>query len=408
MRWICIQRGAREHYAIPRALHKAERLEWLFTEFYASNGWVTFCRRFPINAFKRLAGRRHSQLDERKVVAWNFGALIRSLHRKYKSRYQYYEAENRWLSLRCLKKLLAYEELLRGNVLLFSYSGTALELFKWAKKAEIRTILGVIDPGRVEHEMVREEAARWLGWEATPEEPTQSYYQRREEECKLADVIIVNSRWSFEALVRQGVPREKMRIVPLCYEPDSAMAGNIDELNDTRKRERPFTVLYLGQVILRKGIQYLIEAAKRPALTDVIFDVVGPIGISENAIKAAPHNVRFHGLVSRQEVGAWFKNSDIFVLPTISDGFAITQLEAMAHGLPVIATPNCGEVVRDGVDGMIVPIRDAEALTRAIQRFACDNDFYYKCRREALIRSRDFTLQRLQSNLITLEQEMSS
>jgi glycosyltransferase involved in cell wall biosynthesis len=59
-------------------------------------------------------------------------------------------------------------------------------------------------------------------------------------------------------------------------------------------------------------------------------------------------------------------------LPTISDGFAITQLEAMAHGLPVITTPNCGQVVTDGVDGFIVPVRDSQALADAIARLDGD------------------------------------
>lgn len=61
-----------------------------------------------------------------------------------------------------------------------------------------------------------------------------------------------------------------------------------------------------------------------------------------------------------------YRSAHLFVLPTLSDGFAITQLEAMAHGLPVIATPNCGAVVTPGSDGLIVPAGDAEALAAAI------------------------------------------
>jgi glycosyltransferase involved in cell wall biosynthesis len=60
------------------------------------------------------------------------------------------------------------------------------------------------------------------------------------------------------------------------------------------------------------------------------------------------------------------------VLPTLSDGFAITQLEAMAHALPLVVTPNCGRVVTDGIDGFIIPARDGQALAEALVRF--DND----------------------------------
>jgi len=85
------------------------------------------------------------------------------------------------------------------------------------------------------------------------------------------------------------------------------------------------------------------------------FDVVGPIGISEEALACVPSNMTFHGPVSRDRTEAYYRSADLFVLPTLSDGFALTQLEAMTHGLPVIATPNCAEVVSDGVDGLIVP-----------------------------------------------------
>ena len=122
-------------------------------------------------------------------------------------------------------------------------------------------------------------------------------------------------------------------------------------------KSSPLKVLFLGQVILRKGIQYLIAAARLLERENIRFDVVGPIGISREAMATAPGNVTFHGRTGRDQAADCYRRSHLFVLPTLSDGFAITQLEAMAHGLPVITTPCCGEVVSDGVDGFIVPAR---------------------------------------------------
>ena len=82
-----------------------------------------------------------------------------------------------------------------------------------------------------------------------------------------------------------------------------------------------------------------------------------------------PGNMTFHGPVSRDGAALWYRQSDVFVLPTLSDGFALTQLEALAHGLPVIVTPNCGRVVREGKTGFIIPPRDPQALADAILRF---------------------------------------
>ena len=78
------------------------------------------------------------------------------------------------------------------------------------------------------------------------------------------------------------------------------------------------------------------------------------------------------GRVTRDQLSAIYRRAHVFVLPTISDGFAVTQLEAMAHGLPVVTTRNCGEVVTDGVDGLLVPARDSQALADALARLNDD------------------------------------
>jgi len=81
---------------------------------------------------------------------------------------------------------------------------------------------------------------------------------------------------------------------------------------------------------------------------DIHFDIVGPIGIARDIVDSAPSNITFCGSVSRDLAADYYRKADVFVLPTLSDGFAITQLEAMAYGLPVITTPHCGKVVTEG------------------------------------------------------------
>jgi glycosyltransferase involved in cell wall biosynthesis len=111
----------------------------------------------------------------------------------------------------------------------------------------------------------------------------------------------------------------------------------------------------------------------------------------------------FHGPVSRSGAAEWYRKADLFVLPTISDGFAITQLEAMSHGLPVITTPCCGEVVSDGVDGFIVPPRDADALARLFLRYLAEPELLREQQQAALTKAKQFTLERLAEKLGRLE-----
>ena len=167
-------------------------------------------------------------------------------------------------------------------------------------------------------------------------------------------------------------------------------------------------MLFLGQVILRKGIQYLLAAARDLERENIRFDVVGSVGISRMAMATAPGNVTFHGRTGREQAADWYRRSHLFVLPTLSDGFAITQLEAMAHGLPVIATPCCGEVVSDGVDGFIVPPRDAGALARTLQLYLAQPEVLSSQSAAARVKAGHFTLDRLAANLTRLEGELKN
>jgi glycosyltransferase involved in cell wall biosynthesis len=162
-------------------------------------------------------------------------------------------------------------------------------------------------------------------------------------------------------------------------------------------------VIWLGNVILRKGIQYLVEAAKALVSEDIEFILAGPLGISDQAIRTFPANIKILGRVTRDRLDQVYKQGHVFVLPTISDGFAITQLEAMAHGLPVITTPNCGRVVTDGVEGLIVPPRDSAALSEAILRLCRDRELLREMSRNALATVKHYDLP---SNALLIDLEV--
>jgi glycosyltransferase involved in cell wall biosynthesis len=269
-----------------------------------------------------------------------------------------------------------------------------------------------MDPNRVEVELVYAEEKNWPGWALQPVQVPEEYFGRREQEWALADRVVVNSEFSRRALLQQGVSPEKLAVIPLCYEAKNESGNNWSVAEDENvslkiSTAMPLRVLFLGQVILRKGIQYLLAAARQLERDPIHFDVVGPIGISPAAILSAPSNVTFHGRTGRDQAAAWYQRSHVFVLPTLSDGFAITQLEAMAHGLPVIATPNCGEVVSDGVDGFVVLPRDVEALAQAFRKYLASLELIKTQRAAALVKARQFTLHRLAENLARLETDLA-
>ena len=383
----------------------------LFTDYWAGAAIRTLARLTGSGKVGSLAGRYHRDLEGAAVRSWNWRALsweagLRRAQKKGKAEQflGFIEVGRRFaVSVR--------EELKRGNFLegkpvLFAYDTGALEAMEWAREQEVPCVLNQMDPNRVEEELVLDEAKRWPGWADQPAGIPEEYFQRREREWALADSIVVNSEFCRSALLKQGVPAEKMTVVPLCYEP-AGIHGPISEAPaPARKSCGPLRVLFLGQVILRKGIQYLIQAARSLERENIQFDIVGPVGISSEAVASAPKNMFFHGRVARDEAARWYRQADVFVLPTLSDGFAITQLEAMAHGLPVITTPCCGEVVSDGLDGFIVPARRADSLALTLKRYLGEPKLLHSQRASALEKSRQFTLERLAENLLSLEQRL--
>jgi glycosyltransferase involved in cell wall biosynthesis len=152
-------------------------------------------------------------------------------------------------------------------------------------------------------------------------------------------------------------------------------------------------VLWLGQVNVRKGIHYLVEAARLLEREAVEFIVAGPIQIRREYMAGAPGNIKWLGPVPRNLATKLYAESDVFVLPTLSDGFALTQLEAIAHGLPVITTPNCGRVVEQGKTGYIVPARDGEALAHGIMRFVSNRGLAAEMRPTCLEAVKRYTLE---------------
>lgn len=373
--WFCSQIGAREHYAIPRALQSSGRLERLYTDL-------------------RRAGL--DEIDSRRVTTFPMEGLRWWWKLRRNTSYESFVENGQWFSRRVVNQLKGID---LENQTFFGYDTGFLEAGREVRLRGGLPIVGQMDPGPFEFRIVNEERERWPGWEDHQPPVPQAYNDRREEEWEVAEHIIVNSDWSRHALIEQGVAADKLKVIPLCYEPPEIPSQE----RKTREVDDPFVVLWLGQVNLRKGIPYLLEAARRLQGTRVQFRVVGPVKISPVGVDAATANVSFEGPVKRALVSDIYRDADLFVLPTLSDGFAITQLEAMAHGLPVIATPNCGRVVEDGLNGFVIPVRDAEALASRILTLAENREQWSEMSAQALATSKRFTLANLAQSLQSLE-----
>jgi glycosyltransferase involved in cell wall biosynthesis len=128
--------------------------------------------------------------------------------------------------------------------------------------------------------------------------------------------------------------------------------------------------MHCGLVNLRKGCHYLLQAFHELRLPDAELCFVGRVEPEmETFIRRwATPSVRFQDPVPQDQLSRHYGTASAFCLASIEDGFGMVITEAMACGLPILATENTGapDIVREGIDGFIVPIRDVEALKEKI------------------------------------------
>ena len=393
--WVCCQLGAREHYAVPRALQLSGVLSEFITDLWIRPG--TLMRSWR----KQLNGRFHPELADATVKAPNLAALAfeAKANASGKNGWGLIIRRNDWFQRQTVAQLVQRQNgSSNDNHTVFAYSYAAEEIFKFARERGWKTVLGQIDPGPVEERIVAQlhEKMPDSHWEPAPQE----YWDCWRNECALADQIVVNSNWSKNALLSEGVSEEKLRVVPLAYETAFDVTFQ-REYPRAFTSERPLKVLFLGQINLRKGAGQLLEAIKLLAEEQIEFWFVGPTQIRiPSDLKQTPL-VKWFVVVPRADVSKFYQEADVFILPTLSDGFGLTQLEAQSWKLPVIASRHCGEVVRGGENGVVLEEVSAEATAEALLKLLRSPELLREMSARSGVSER-FSLRMLASSLTSL------
>ncbi|NET31567.1 MAG: glycosyltransferase family 4 protein [Cyanothece sp. SIO1E1] len=367
--WITCQLGAREHYAIPRALHQTGQLHTLITD-----AWVTPqspLHYLPDRVAKSLGDRYHPDLSTAHIKAFTRSLIPFELGQRLSrtSGWSNILLRNQWFQHRALRtlKVLANQLTAQERPILFSYSYTALKLFRYAKQQGWYTILGQIDPGVTEEKQVASLQATYghryqSTWAPAPE----VYWQTWQQECQLADHILVNSPWSQTALTNVGIPNDKITIAPLAYQPPIEAKTFTRQYPFAFTHKRPLRVLFLGQIILRKGIAALLEAIAYLDHEPIEIWLVGSTQLTIPPVLCDHPQLKWLGPLPRSQVQHYYQQADVFLFPTHSDGFGLTQLEAQAWQLPIIASQNCGEVITHQQNGLILSVVSGHAIADSL------------------------------------------
>jgi len=246
----------------------------------------------------------------------------------------------------------------------YAYEDGALHHFRKAHTLNMHCIYDLpIGYWRANRKIAEEEAELQPAWKGTLNALSDSDAKcaLKDQELELADTVIVPSTFVRETLELYPGGKKKIVVNPF------GVPANISAPRELTKPDQPLRVLYVGSLTQRKGIAYLFEAVEKAGKAVKLTVIGRKVGQSQ-ALDRACDKHRWVASLPHSGILDEMRQHDVFVFPSLFEGLALVTGEAISQGLPVITTPNSGgtDILRDGVDGFIVPIRDPEAITERL------------------------------------------
>ena len=195
---------------------------------------------------------------------------------------------------------------------------------------------------------------------------------RKDSELELADIVVVPCEWARKSLIFSKAQKKSVVKVPYGTPADDIPVR-------ANRPDGPFTVLFAGQIGVRKGAPLLIEAWKRLGLKDARLWMAGSMNLNEKYFNGL-NDFEYLGAMPRVRLLELMRETDLFVFPSLAEGFGLVIGEAMAVGVPVLTTTNTGgpELITDGREGWCVPVHDVNALVERIEWAYTHRDALYE------------------------------
>jgi glycosyltransferase involved in cell wall biosynthesis len=246
----------------------------------------------------------------------------------------------------------------------YCYEDGALSTFRAARERGLRCIYELpIAYWETAQRLLREEAGRLPAWAATlqaPDDPAEKLARKADELC-LADLVVCPSRF-----VQASLPAGTRSIVAEFGSPP------VPAQIAPRSGDGPLRLLFAGTMTQRKGLADLFAAMRLLNRRDITLSVLGTPVVPLSFYRDAWPHFLHEPPRPHPQVLALMDSCDVLVLPSIVEGRALVQQEALSRGLPLLVTPNAGgeDLIVAGETGWLVPIRNPEALAERIAWFA--------------------------------------
>lgn len=366
MQVIVCQIGARHRYAVPRMLEEEGCLAAFYCDGCAANpiikhGWL-MQRFFPRVGERQVIGVAGHKIHS-TLLPNLFLKAVGLLHKPLTSDDFFAQGKlfSRWIAR---QKRPAADWLI-------TYGRLNSELAELWRGRGIKNAVDVIISPLTEEIMAEEIRInpQWSAGLVGNYSPERIVKERNHwlKTLAVADILLCPSQWVADGILKiSPEARPKIRLVPYGCSIDYGSRVN---------QPVPGKVIFCGNEPLRKGLAYLAEAALmlKQSNPEIQIEVIGAIDpeICRDPRCAA---LKFVGKLSRQQMIEMYLSADVFVLPSLSEGFAGVVAEAVTAGLPCVVTPESGSGIVDGHDGLIVESRSAAAIAAAVRKIVVDRD----------------------------------
>ena len=364
---IVAQLGARMHYAIPEILHTNNLLHTFYSDLYLNKS-THYLLKYLNNIYSsdpvnKLLGRRNEALEGANIDSFDLSGIKYVFQAKRTKNPQQYVHQCNFMAKDFNKKVLNKGF---GNAdTLYVFNTAGLELIKYAKILGMKVIMEqTIVPYALERVLMANELQKFPTWGSCNDYEMNDdfieYIEREQQEQTLSDLIICGSEFVKESIRVFSGQAHKTQIIP--YGINLPFPKYKESW---QKDKRKLRVLTVGTG-LRKGTPYILEVAKK--LKKIAeFRLIGSCeNMADSVKKEVVENVDYQGHIARSAVNLHYEWADIFLLPSLCEGSATVTYEALANGVPVIATANTGAIIEHNLDGLIIEQGSTDAIEQAI------------------------------------------
>lgn len=251
--------------------------------------------------------------------------------------------------------------------------GQCVAAFRRARELGVRTVLNhATGPAAQVARILQPEYDRIGKTVAADGGFASAYLEQVAEETELSDFHCCASTVVRDQLVAQGVLGERIWVSPYGADPE---IWRPEILVRERKSEEPFRILFAGQVSLRKGLRFVLDALQASRERSWRLDVYGPLLDETKADREAYRGkipVYYHGAVNQRILAEAMRRSDLLVLPSLEEGFGLVVVQALSCGLPCAVSSMVGakDLIKEGVNGTVFPVQNAYAISKVFDEWS--------------------------------------